>query len=386
MRLSDVAVWRFEGPFEADGPRAELSSESVAAALTKARSYTLRLIDGLPLEALHRPLGPFMSPLIWDLGHIAAYEDLWLSHRCAGSALLRPDLASVYDAFETPRATRVDVPLLAYGDALSFMQEVRDRTLTTLADRGPHPVFHEMVLRHELQHTETMLQAMRLSGLDGAHGSGAEAVDGTGLELVDVPAGCFRMGASEDGFAYDNERPRHVVELTPYRIARTPVTNASWLAFTEGGGYRRREWWSDEGWSWKEEYDIGDCPSSRSGHPDAPVCHVSWFEADAFARGHGLRLPTEAEWAKAATGGGEALLHGVGSVWEWTATEFAGYPGFVAEPYREYSEVFFNRGYRVLRGWSRATHPDLASWSFRNWDLRQRRQLFAGVRLAADAR
>lgn len=165
------------------------------------------------------------------------------------------------------------------------------------------------------------------------------------------------------------ERPRHVVELAPYRIARTPMTNASWLGFTEGGGYRRREWWSDEGWSWKEEYDIDDCPSSQTGHPDAPVCHLSWFEADAFARGHGLRLPTEAEWERAATWSPETLLHGVGSVWEWTATEFAGYPGFVAKPYREYSEVFFDRGYRVLRGWSRATHPQLASRSFRNWDL-----------------
>ncbi|HEV2062743.1 MAG TPA: SUMF1/EgtB/PvdO family nonheme iron enzyme, partial [Solirubrobacteraceae bacterium] len=194
------------------------------------------------------------------------------------------------------------------------------------------------------------------------------------------------MGAGADGFAYDNERPRHRVEVAPYRIARTPVTNATWLTFAEGGGYERREWWSDEGWAWKEDYDITHCASAQEGHPDAPVCHVSWFEADAFARAHGLRLPTEAEWERAAAPDHAAALEGLGRVWEWTAGEFTGYPGFVATPYREYSEVFFDRGYRVLRGWSRATHPRVASTTFRNWDLPERRQLFAGVRLAEDAR
>jgi iron(II)-dependent oxidoreductase len=121
-----------------------------------------------------------------------------------------------------------------------------------------------------------------------------------------------------------------------------------------------------------------------AAHEDAPVCHVSWFEADAFARAHGARLPTEAEWEKAATWDQGTLLEEVGLTWEWTASPFTGYPGFVAHPYREYSEVFFGEAYRVLRGGSWATHPRVGTPTFRNWDLPARRQIFSGVRLARD--
>ena len=161
------------------------------------------------------------------------------------------------------------------------------------------------------------------------------------------------------------------------------MTNATWMHFTEGGGYVRREWWSDEGWAWKEDEDIIGCPGAAAGHPDAPVCHVSWFEADAFARYSGARLPTESEWERAATWN-QTELTAVGSVWEWTASRFGGYPGFRPFPYREYSEVFFGDDYRVLRGGSWATHPRVGTTTFRNWDLPQRRQIFAGLRLAHD--
>jgi iron(II)-dependent oxidoreductase len=207
----------------------------------------------------------------------------------------------------------------------------------------------------------------------------------TGLESVEVPGGACTIGARRFGFAYDNERPRHRAELPAFRIGRTPVTNASWLTFAEGGGYERREWWSDEGWAWKEDYDITH-PLGWTGPRDRPVQHLSWFEADAFARSLEARLPTEAEWERAATWDHGTMLEGIGSVWEWTATEFAGYPGFRPHPYREYSEVFFERGYRVLRGGSWATEPGVATCTFRNWDLPERRQIFSGVRLARDAR
>jgi iron(II)-dependent oxidoreductase len=345
-------------------------------ALEAARDRTYALIAHLEDSDLERVIDPILSPLVWDLGHIAAYEDLWLNHRLAGRPLLRPDLAELYDAFETPRAVRGDLELLTGSALRQYLGDVRARTLEAPVGDG---LLHELVVRHELQHTETMLQAMALGGLMPDRCGPSPAGSGDGLQLVDVDGGPTWLGAPAEGFSYDNERPRHGVDLPAFRIARGPVTNATWLRFAEGGGYERREWWSDEAWAWKEEYDITHHEGSRIGRPQAPVVGVSWFEADAFARAHGLRLPTEAEWEKAATSG---QLEDLGSVWEWTASAFMPYPGFRAHPYREYSEPFFGDRYRVLRGWSFATSPRVASVQFRNWELPQRRQLFAGVRVA----
>jgi gamma-glutamyl hercynylcysteine S-oxide synthase len=352
-------------------------------ALQDARARTLDLVERLSPADLERQVDPLMSPLVWDLAHIAAYEDLWLVHRHAGRPLLHGDLAARYDAFETPRAVRGEIELLDAAGARGYLADVRERTLEAIEDRGIDPVVHEMVLRHELQHTETMRQAM---GLGGLLAPGEPPRDPLGGEdgWVAVPTGSFAMGAGETGFAYDNERPRHEVHVDAFRIARRPVTNGSWMRFAEGGGYERREWWSRESWAWKEEYDITHDPAVAAGHPEAPVCHVSWFEAAAFATAHGARLPTEAEWERAATWEQDPL-QGVGRVWEWTASPFVGYPGFRAHPYKEYSEVFFGDEHRVLRGGSWATHPLVASPTFRNWDLPQRRQIFSGVRLAWDA-
>jgi len=383
-------------------------SEQALLALESVRERTLGLVAHLceaQLEAVHSPI---MSPLGWDLGHIAAYEDLWLAHRHGGMALLRPELADVYDAFETPRAVRGEIEILRPAAAREYLEAVRARSAQALAAKGlGDGVVCELVLRHELQHCETMRQTLAIAGLLPAGEPALAPLRGPERWLR-FPAGPFAMGAPAEGFAYDNERPRHTVELPAFRLARRPVSNASWLRFSEGGGYERREWWSQEGWAWKEEYDITHHPAIARGHPEAPACHVSWFEADAFARSRGARLPTEAEWEKAATWrqgsedgaapgavagpaaeqrapvAGVEGLAGVGQVWEWTASPFGGYPGFVAHPYREYSEVFFGERYRVLRGGSWATHPRVATRTFRNWDLPQRRQIFAGVRLAED--
>ena len=357
------------------------------ADLQQARRETLALVDPLGEEDLKRVHSPIMSPLVWDLGHIAAYEDLWLAHRHGGMPLLRPDLADLYDAFETPRAVRGEIDALGTAEARSYLQEVRARTVDVIAHQGVGDGFiSEMVLRHELQHSETMRQTMAIAGLL-SHGD-QSAINRPLAELqsgewVEVPAGQFQMGAGPETFAYDNERPRHAVETAGFRIARHPVSCESWMRFAEGGSYEEREWWSAAGWGWKQERQIGPDPALTAMDPKAPACHISWFEADAFARAHGARLPSEAEWEKAATCGD--ALDAIGRVWEWTDTPFHGYPGFVAYPYREYSEVFFGDGYRVLRGGSWATNPRVASLTFRNWDLPLRRQIFAGLRLASDA-
>ncbi len=235
------------------------------------------------------------------------------------------------------------------------------------------------------------------------------------------------MGAPDEGFAYDCERPRHERVLDAFAIARDPVSAGEWLAFMADGGYARPQLWTDAGWAWRAG-GAARAPLHwlRDGEggwlvrsfdrvepvaPDLPVCHVSAHEADAFARWAGCRLPTECEWERAALGADAttdaanldqlafgsaprgaypALASGcrqmIGDVWEWTSTGFAGYPGFRAFPYREYAEVFFGGVHRVLRGGSWATQPIAARATFRNWDLPQRRQLFCGVRLARDAR
>ena len=346
------------------------------AVMEEVRERTFELVSHLDEAQLEAALAPIMSPLSWDLGHVAAYEDLWLNQRLAGRELLREDLAALYDAFETPRKVRGDLEFLRGEELHEYMEAVRQRALEAMVTDGE---LHELVIRHELQHTETMLQAMALAGILPPSFTGPAPVSGTGLELVEVAEGPFELGAGPSGFAYDNERPRHSASTSRFTIGRTPVTNATWLHFAEGGGYERREWWSDEGWAWKQQYDITHHAPAEAGDPDAPVVHISWFEADAFARAHEARLPTEIEWEKAATWD---QLEGIGNVWEWTESHFTGYPGFVAHPYREYSEVFFGDHYRVLRGGSCATHPRVASPQFRNWDLPERRQLFAGVRIA----
>jgi iron(II)-dependent oxidoreductase len=264
------------------------------------------------------------------------------------------------------------------------MRGVRARVSDALSRHGTGDgVVCEMVVRHELQHTETMRQTLAIAGLLAPGEPALERLsDSDGWVRID--AGTFEMGAGEEGFAYDNERHRHLVRH---------VTNGSWVEFAAQDGYERREYWSAEGWRWKAENSISAHPAIAAGDPRAPACHVSWFEADAFARYRGARLPEEAEWERAAREGGSCeraahragVLSGLGQVWEWTRSAFRGYPGFRAHPYREYSEVFFGEDYRVLRGSSWATAPRVASLTFRNWDLPIRRQIFAGVRLARDA-
>ena len=403
----------------------------VVADLSTVRAHTLGLVAPLADNDLERQIDALMSPLAWDLAHIAAYEDLWLVHRHGGEPLLRADLAATYDAFETPRAARGKIELLDAAGAREYLAVVRERSLRAIEIHGVDSVVHEMVIQHEQQHTETMLQTMLLGRLNGyshpRRRASPPAPGGhSGLEFVRVAGGDVQLGAPDDCFAYDNERPRHDVQVEPFLIGRTLVTNATWLAFTEGGGYERREWWTEEAWAWKQQYDITrplnwerrpdgawiehTVCGPRPLDPDRPAAHVSWFEAAAVARAHDARLPTEAEWETAATWdqhqtsseanlgqlafdttpvgafAGTATCCGaldmLGNLWEWTSTEFDGYAGFEPYPYREYSEVFFRTGHRVLRGGSWAAQPRVATPTFRNWDLPQRRQIFCGVRLA----
>src|ERR1700759_2822462 len=179
--------------------------------MAEVRERTLGLVSHLDETQLTTVIDPIMSPLAWDLGHVAAYEDLWLNHRVGGHALLRPGLAELYDAFETPRAVRGDLEFLRGEELLAYMAEVRERA----GELAPHE-YHELVIRHELQHTETMLQAMVLGGIAPASLTGPQPVPGTVLEFVQVRGGRAEIGAPAEGFAYDNERPRHSVDVPAF--------------------------------------------------------------------------------------------------------------------------------------------------------------------------
>jgi iron(II)-dependent oxidoreductase len=381
----------------------------VESLLEEARERTLARVTPVAPQDLDRVHDTLMSPLVWDLGHIAAFEDLWISVRGCGLEPLRPELMRVYDADETPRADRGALDFLRSHDAIEYLADVRERTRPLLGSVPPLNI--ELVLQHELQHTETMLQTLQLAepGVFAPRPrSPLRGLARRPQDMVLVPGGAYTLGAAVAGFTYDNERPAHEVEIADFHIDAAPVTNSGYAEFVADGGYERRELWSDAGWAWREREDArrplywtGDDRVRRFDRvvplePELPVMHVSWFEADAYARWAGKRLPTEAEWEKAATLHGHERGHldqldfapgssgaFVGDCWEWTASGFDGYPGFRAHPYREYSEVFFDRGYRVLRGGSWATRARVARATFRNWDHPQRRQIFAGFRCAA---
>jgi gamma-glutamyl hercynylcysteine S-oxide synthase len=399
------------------------TASRVEAGLEGARARTLGLLAPIADADLVDQVSPLMSPLVWDLAHIGHYEELWLLRNVVGAAPTNELFDDVYDAFKHPRRDRPSLPILGPQEARAFVAGVRKRALDALATidlDGDDPLVHDgfvygMVVQHEHQHVETMLATIQLME-NFAHPDGDEwhptpvlgsetgALRASGFpESVVIDGGTYAIGTDEHAWVYDNERPRHAVEMPPFRIDHTPVTNRQYRAFVEDGGYDDARLWSAPGWEWRQDAAIdapqfwrreggGDWSRRRYGRQEdlpleEPVQHVGWYEADAFATWRGARLPTEAEWETAAARDGEpgGPQQMVGDVWEWTATDFAGYPGFVSFPYREYSEVFFGPEYKVLRGGSWASDESVRRSTFRNWDYPIRRQIFAGFRCAVDA-
>ena len=357
---------------------------TIAAELDSARRRTLGLLEPLDEGALARRWSPLMSPLVWDLVHIGYFEELWLVRRVGGDAARHPEFDDLYDAFSHPRAERDALPLLHGDAAFDYLSGIRERSLELLdsVDLDPDDprladgYVYGLVIQHEQQHVETMLQTLQLSGLEITDPEPERPGCGDGEALVE--GGPFVLGAEGAPWAYDNELQPSEAALPAFRIDRWPVSNARYSEYLDATGAEPPEFWRRDGAGWAR---------TRFGRteplpPDEPVRHVSWHEADAFARWAGKRLPTEQEWEKARKAG---ALEGTGAVYEWTASDFRAYPGFRAFPYPHYSEVFFGDEYRVLRGSSWATAPVVARPSFRNWDYPIRRQLFAGFRCAQDA-
>jgi gamma-glutamyl hercynylcysteine S-oxide synthase len=425
----------------------------LAAELLEARARTLWLISPLTDEELHAQHDPLMSPILWDLGHIAHFEELWLTRNLDGPIQF-VEMPGLYNPFEHSRSARAALSLPGKTDCVQIMNEIRSRVLDRLATTDLDPsqpllrdgyVYH-MVLQHEYQHNETILQTLQLkrgrpysppSRLDVPESSEGSAGS---APMVRFPGGVVEIGTDDRMVAYDNERNPHPVVLAPFWIDRHPVTNGEFAEFISAGGYRQQAYWSEAGWSWLSQAGV-EAPmywTLVDGHwmtrsmdrvgapnPGSPVCHVSYHEAEAFARFAGKRLPTELEWEAAASWNPESgtkqtypwgeespstdlanldqLTFGtapvgsygpnispigcygmIGDVWEWTSSDFGAYPGFESFPYGEYSEVFFGTEYKVLRGGSWATRPGAIRNTFRNWDYPIRRQIFSGFRCARD--
>ena len=434
----------------------ETLREQVARDLTGARQRTSLLTDCVDEADLVRQHSPLMSPLVWDLAHIANAEELWLLREVGGREPLHPEIDPLYDAFEHPRSERPTLPLLPPGEARAYGHEVRGRVLDLLdrsrfdgdrfgSTRIGDAFAFGMIVQHEVQHDETMLITHQIRAgapVLAAPRPGPPPADASRRRAeVLVPGGPFTMGTSTEPWALDNERPAHTVDVAPFYLDTTPVTCGAYAEFIADGGYDDPRWWTSAGWKHRQRAGLS-APlywSQDGGHwtrrvfgrqelvvLEEPVVHVCWYEADAYARWAGRRLPTEAEWEKAArfdpaTGLtrrypwgnadpdvtranlGQVFLRPapagsyaegaapcgarqlIGDVWEWTSSDFGPYPGFVAWPYREYSEVFFGPEYKVLRGGSFAVSPAACRGTFRNWDYPVRRQIFSGFRTARSA-
>jgi gamma-glutamyl hercynylcysteine S-oxide synthase len=436
-------------------PSGAPAAAEVAALLQDARERTLLLVAAVPEAELMNQHDRLMSPLVWDLGHVAHFEELWLVRNLEGPVRFA-EMPGIFNPFENPRSVRGELPLPRLADTLDHMARSRRRVLERLqaGESGAADpellrdgYVYRMVAQHEYQHGETVLQALQLRG-GGARYRAPRAVvppaarpvaaDADGM--VRFPGGAVEIGTDDRSAAYDNERPRHRVELAPFRIGAWAVTCGEYQRFIDDGGYRTRSLWSEAGWKHREEADL-EAPQfweRRDGRwwsrsmdleapvdPERPVCHVCWYEAEAYCAWAGARLPTEQEWEAAATwdpAAGTKRVYPwgdepptpldanldqlafapaptgayprnlspigaygmIGDVWEWTASEFLPWPGFRAFPYPEYSEVFFGPEHRVLRGGSWATRPGAVRGTFRNWDYPIRRQIFAGFRVARD--
>ncbi|HEV2882003.1 MAG TPA: SUMF1/EgtB/PvdO family nonheme iron enzyme [Pyrinomonadaceae bacterium] len=445
----------------------------IAEMLEATRAVTLRLFDTAAREAdLYESPGGGFRPVIWHLAHIGVFEAYWILQKVKGEDAPDARYERIFDPIATPREDSKNLPTRREMEA--YLSRVRSATLRYLEDarhdesaaQSP-PLLRDgyvfrLVLEHERQHQETLAYLLhmldpakkrRATVVAAAHDDAVPAsparVSGDVVhDMVTVEAGEFTLGAPWQMFVYDNELPAHRVSLPAFKIDRLLTTNEEYARFIDEGGYRRREWWDEEGWQWRERENwtrpfywtpqsLDGTEAARSWSvrtmfaegalkPEHPVTGVSWYEAAAYARFAGKRLPTEAEWEKAASWDRETgrkrlfawgddapgdahgnfdlrlwdttpvgsfpagassygCLDMTGNVWEWTSDAFAGYANFTAYPYPEYSEAWFDGDHRVLKGGSWATHPSILRTSFRNFFRRHFRIAFAGIRCASDA-
>lgn len=427
-----------------------MGSESLTTALVDARSVELELLSSLTDIQLLGPQGHFVEPPIWEIGHVGWFQEYWILRRLDGADSILPGSDGIYDSFHVSYKQRWDHPFPSREETLSYISEVLRRCVARLESRNAtaeEAYFYTLAALHEDMHAESFTMILQTHGYRRPALSRVDpmwstpAMDpGYRPHDVTVPGGMFTLGADpNEPFVFDNEKWAHPIEVKPFRISAMPVTNAEFQAFVDDGGYRRRECWSRRGWDWRRRervehplfwirdgagpWHVRQFDSVVPLEAWHPVIHVNWYEAEAFCRWAGRRLPTEAEWEMAATfdfatgrkrrfpwgdesptparanldyrAGGtidvRALPDGdsacgcrqmIGNVWELVDDTFQPYPGFVCDPYAEYSQPYFGDK-KVLRGGGWTTRSRLIRSTFRNFYKRHRRNIVAGFRTAA---
>jgi len=357
--------------------------------LQDCRRQTLALVEGIRPEMLRTQSHPEFSPVGWHLGHIAYTESLWISEQLAKLPQQFGQYERLFAADGLPKSERQNLPDIE--ELLAYLKAVRSQTLSILQhdNKFENVRLWHWLIQHESQHAEIIAMVLAMHQVNKGSGLSPMAHP---IAAVDDDMVCIELGSATVGSdapnAIDNERPAHLVSTESYWLDRAPVTVRQYQAFIEAGGYREAKWWGEEGWQWLQSAQV-EVPLywpdgtlvDKAHWGNCPVCGVSWYEAEAYAKFVGKRLPTEAEWERAM-----ALDNGCdrtsGSVWEWTDTWFAPYPGFESFPYEGYSQIYFDDEHRVLKGGSFATSKWVRRPSFRNWYHPHRREVFAGFRCA----
>jgi ergothioneine biosynthesis protein EgtB len=388
-----------------NGPR-HVGREALVSALREARSATLAATLSLPEELWRMPYHPGLQPTAWDLAHIGWFAEFWLlrgPHRLGTDGNLaaeRPGKFFGDDArFDSARIghrARWQMPLPNRNeliDGLAQQAEACEQHVARLPEDDASLYFPRLVLFHEWMHIEALVWTRGILEAPPPPIRALPILSPTAQ--VVVPATECRLGSAvtESGFAFDNERPGRSVVLRPFAIDSMPTRNREFVEFVEAGGYTDRRWWQGPSGRWLHH--------AKARHPtrwraadgcfeqrrfdrweplvdDEPVIHINAYEAEAFARWRGRRLPTAAEWEAAAD-----RFEWGGSVWEWTSDAFAPYPGFRPGPYTTYSAPWFHHQ-REVRGGSFATTPLLHDRRYRNFFAPHRTDVFCGMRTATD--
>ncbi|TWO68035.1 ergothioneine biosynthesis protein EgtB [Caenimonas sedimenti] len=369
--------------------------EPVREALLAARQRTLVQADAfataLESSSMCVPYDATLNPPLWELGHIAWFQEYWIARnreRSRGllcdpdhvrAASLLPQADAWYDSSQVAHRSRWELPLPSAGATRAYLASTLAQTLELL-DRLPIDAadselyFFRLVALHEEMHAEAGAYMARTLGIALPMPVQSKA-RASGETALAVPGQVFRLGYDGPGFAFDNELGAHDVVINAFEIDAAPVSWSRFQSFIDAGGYEQPRWWSDDGWRWLQQARLTP-PAGSTTATDAPALHLSAHEAEAWCRWAGRRLPTEAEWECAALSARGFLW---GKAWEWTATPFQAYPGFVPHPYRDYSAPWFGSR-RVLRGACEATAASLAHPRYRNFFEPHRNDIFAGFR------